>query len=60
MRVPGLLRPWVDDATVLTAEGQPFVHVPDPATSLVLRTASGPHVDVLAVGPRTRASYHAG
>jgi AraC-like DNA-binding protein len=62
--VPGGLRRWVDDVTVLTADGsgerRPLVHVPDAATSLVLRTTSSRQADLLAVGPRTRASYHAG
>ncbi|WP_433342410.1 helix-turn-helix domain-containing protein [Micromonospora sp. CA-111912] len=64
MPVPGGLRRWVDDVTVLTAGGsgerRPHVHLPDAATSLVLRTVSSRHADLLAVGPRTRASYHAG
>lgn len=62
--VPGGLCRWVDDITVFTTdrsgEGPPLVHVPDAATSLVLRTLSSRHADLLAVGPRTHASYHAG
>ncbi|MBY8872449.1 helix-turn-helix domain-containing protein [Micromonospora sp. PLK6-60] len=64
MPVPGGLRRWVDDVTVLTADGsgarRPLVHVPDAATSLVLRTVSSRHANLLVVGPRTRASYLVG
>ncbi|MEW9533854.1 helix-turn-helix domain-containing protein [Microbispora sp. NPDC049125] len=42
------------------ATGDELVHVPDTATALVFRTTAAGHSDLLVVGPRTRASYHAG
>jgi AraC-like DNA-binding protein len=45
MAVPGTLRPWISDITVLTASPlgrrPPLVHVPDAATTLVVRAAPG-------------------
>ncbi|RJL24000.1 helix-turn-helix domain-containing protein [Bailinhaonella thermotolerans] len=61
MTVPDGLRPLVKAVSVLRAsEGEPLVHVPDTDTSLVFRTTSAGAGDLLVVGPRTRASYHAG
>jgi AraC-like DNA-binding protein len=42
------------------ATGDEVVHVPDTATTLVFRTTAAGRGDLLVVGPRTRASYHAG
>jgi AraC-like DNA-binding protein len=64
MAVPGTLRRWISDITVLTASppGQrpPLVHVPDAATSLVVRAAPGQRGDLIVAGPRTHASYYPG
>ncbi|GAB2709329.1 helix-turn-helix domain-containing protein [Kitasatospora kifunensis] len=54
---------WLSDITLLTADkaAGPLVHLPDAATSLVLRTASATReTELLVVGPRTRAAYHTG
>jgi AraC-like DNA-binding protein len=46
---------------VLTGDdGQPVVHLPDAATALVFRTTPDHRSDLVALGPRTRASYHPG
>lgn len=64
MAVPGTLRRWVSDITVLAAlpAGQrpPLVHVPDAATSLIIRAAPGQRSGLTVAGPRTRASYYPG
>ncbi|MEO3867788.1 AraC family transcriptional regulator [Nonomuraea sp. B12E4] len=56
---------WAGGVTVLTSGGgcagrEPLVHVPDGDTALVLRTAAARRAELLLVGPRTRATYHAG
>ncbi|GLZ41131.1 helix-turn-helix domain-containing protein [Actinokineospora sp. NBRC 105648] len=43
--------------TVFLDPGRPLIHLPDPATTLVWRTADE---EVLVVGPRTHATYHHG
>ncbi|WP_226899986.1 helix-turn-helix domain-containing protein [Nonomuraea phyllanthi] len=66
MAVPAGLRPLVKAVSVLRAddpaagERQPLVHVPDADTSLIFRTTSAGHGDLLVIGPRTRASYYVG
>lgn len=40
--------------------GARIVHLPDTATSLVLRTTPAGRTELLVVGPRTTASYHTG
>ncbi|MFJ8823082.1 helix-turn-helix domain-containing protein [Streptomyces sp. NPDC102467] len=60
---PDALRPWISDVGVVTHTPEAprsITHVPDAAVRLVLRTLPGGGSDVLAVGPRTRASYNAG
>ncbi|SDJ78089.1 helix-turn-helix domain-containing protein [Nonomuraea jiangxiensis] len=60
---------WAGGVTALTSGGghpggyiggEPLVHVPDGDTALVLRTSSARRAELLIVGPRTRATYHAG
>jgi AraC-like DNA-binding protein len=57
--VPDRLRRWVTGADVSAAspDTRPLVRLPDPATRLVLRRATGQPADLLLVGPQTRASY---
>ncbi|MGW7384990.1 helix-turn-helix domain-containing protein [Streptomyces sp. NPDC054794] len=57
------LRPWITGITSVSVTGPPaqaFVHLPDPVTKIVVRVGARGHRDVLAVGPRVRASYHDG
>ncbi|MGV4987326.1 helix-turn-helix domain-containing protein [Streptomyces sp. NPDC001709] len=60
---PEALRPWIAGVRALTftepAEGT-FVQLPDAVTKVVLRVAADGRRDVLAVGPRVRATYHEG
>ncbi|MBO1331310.1 helix-turn-helix domain-containing protein [Streptomyces sp. VRA16 Mangrove soil] len=56
------LRPWISDIGVTSyTPGVPaaIAHVPDAAVRLAVRTFPEGGSDVLAIGPRTRASYHA-
>ncbi|GGN91557.1 hypothetical protein GCM10011579_088520 [Streptomyces albiflavescens] len=60
--VPDALRPWFTDIGFTSVDGdlrEPFAHVPDAATKVVVRVEENGRRDVLVVGPRTRASYHA-
>lgn len=60
--LPGALRPWFVDAAFTSVVGElrePFTHVPDAVTKMVVRVEENGRRDVLVVGPRTRASYHA-
>ncbi|MFC9846558.1 helix-turn-helix domain-containing protein [Streptomyces sp. NPDC060223] len=60
--LPGALHPWFVGAAFTSVEGElrePFTHVPDAATKMVVRVEENGRRDVLVVGPRTRASYHA-
>ncbi|MET7700239.1 helix-turn-helix domain-containing protein [Streptomyces sp. NPDC005485] len=62
VELPEALLPWFTDAGFTSVEGElskPFAHVPDAATKLVVRVEKSGRRDVLVVGPRTRASYHA-
>jgi AraC-like DNA-binding protein len=59
---PDALRPWIAGIGVGSVDGEsrePFTHVPDTATKLVVRVESDGRRTTLVVGPRTRASYHA-
>ena len=60
---PEALRPWIAGVRTLSftepAEGT-FVQLPDAVTKVVLRVAADGRRDVLAVGPRVRATYHEG
>ncbi|WP_262056513.1 AraC family transcriptional regulator [Streptomyces sp. STR69] len=60
--LPDELRPWVSriaDLTVNRFPVEPFVHLPDAATKLVVRVEENGRRSVLVVGPRVRATYHA-
>ncbi|MEV6113047.1 helix-turn-helix domain-containing protein [Streptomyces sp. NPDC052109] len=60
---PGVLRPWIAGVRTLVFAEPPeetFVHLPDAVTKVVLRVTGDGRRDVLAVGPRVRASYHEG
>ncbi|MFF2511248.1 helix-turn-helix domain-containing protein [Streptomyces sp. NPDC058086] len=60
--VPDALRPWFADIGLTSVDGdlrEPFAHVPDAATKVVVRVEENGRRDVLVVGPRARASYHA-
>ncbi|MEV7339486.1 helix-turn-helix domain-containing protein [Streptomyces sp. NPDC093544] len=62
LALPGVLRPWFVGAAFTSVDGElrePFTHVPDAATKMVVRVEENGRRDVLVVGPRTRASYHA-
>lgn len=62
LTLPEELLPWFVDAGFTSVDGdlrEPFAHVPDAATKMVVRVEENGRRDVLVVGPRTRASYHA-
>ncbi|WP_316780810.1 helix-turn-helix domain-containing protein [Streptomyces sasae] len=61
--MPEALRPWIAEVRTMSFTEPPegtFVHLPDAVTKVVLRVAGDGRRDVLAVGPRVRASYHEG
>lgn len=61
--LPEALRPWLAGISTVAAVGPPeeaFVHLPDVGTKVVVRVGVNGHRDVLAVGPRVRATYHEG
>ncbi len=63
MDLPDELRPWITRVGVLrldTVPKEPFVHLPDPDTKVVVRVEGDGRRSVLVVGPRVRATYHAG
>lgn len=60
---PDELRPWITgigDLAVDTVPKDPFVHLPDSDTKLVVRVEESGRRSILVVGPRVRASYHRG
>ncbi|MFJ9894603.1 helix-turn-helix domain-containing protein [Streptomyces sp. NPDC091280] len=60
--LPDALRPWVAriaDLRVNRLPMEPFTHLPDTATKLVVRVEGNGRPGVLVVGPRVRATYHA-
>ena len=61
--LPDELRPWITRVGVLrldTVPTEPFVHLPDADTKVVVRVEGDGRRSVLVVGPRVRATYHAG
>ncbi|AZS84124.1 AraC family transcriptional regulator [Streptomyces griseoviridis] len=60
---PEALRPWVAGIGALSVDGgptEPFAHLPETATKVIVRTgADGVH-GTLVVGPRARALYRRG
>ncbi|MEV6837014.1 helix-turn-helix domain-containing protein [Streptomyces sp. NPDC051133] len=60
---PEVLRPWITGVRTLSPAGpaeETFVRLPAAETRVVLRVSADGRRDVLAVGPRVRASYHPG
>ena len=60
---PEVLRPWIagiGSVWVGDMPTEPFVHLPETATKVVLRTGEHGTRSALVVGPRARASYHRG
>ncbi|MEV6942883.1 helix-turn-helix domain-containing protein [Streptomyces sp. NPDC051172] len=60
---PEVLRPWVagiGSVTVGDVPTEPFVHLPEATTKVVVRTGEHGVRSALVVGPRARASYHRG
>lgn len=55
-------RPWIKRVSVATYASDigpyPWIHAPDPATTLVWRRTEDGHGALRVVGPRTRAAYH--
>jgi AraC-like DNA-binding protein len=61
--LPDELRPWITRVGALrldTGRKEPFVHLPDADTKVVVRVEGDGRRSVLVVGPRVRATYHAG
>ncbi|MEV0227382.1 helix-turn-helix domain-containing protein [Streptomyces sp. NPDC050704] len=60
--LPEALRPWIAGVAFTAVDGElrdPYTHVPDAATKLVVRVEESGRRDTIVIGPRTRASYHA-
>ncbi|MHC3474247.1 AraC family transcriptional regulator [Streptomyces sp. 7R007] len=61
---PEALRPWVAAIGSVSVGDEPatepFVHLPEAATRVVVRTGESGRRSTLVVGPRARASYHRG
>ncbi|MFI1762776.1 helix-turn-helix domain-containing protein [Streptomyces sp. NPDC020800] len=63
LTTPGILRPWISGVRTMSVTApseEPFVRLPAAVTKVVLRVDADGRRDVLAVGPRVRASYHEG
>ncbi|MEW1640854.1 MULTISPECIES: helix-turn-helix domain-containing protein [unclassified Streptomyces] len=61
--LPDELRPWVSRVGVLRLDAirkEPVVHLPDADTKVIVRVEGDGRRSVLVVGPRVRATYHAG
>jgi AraC-like DNA-binding protein len=57
---PATLRPWftgIGRIPFLDDPAEPFTHIPNPVTTVVLRVERSGRRDVAVIGPRTRASY---
>ncbi|WP_222932684.1 helix-turn-helix domain-containing protein [Nocardia yunnanensis] len=57
---PAALRPWITEIAhipMVRPAVTAFTHVPETATTIVLRRAASGQRDVLVLGPRTRATY---
>ncbi|MET7657303.1 AraC family transcriptional regulator [Streptomyces sp. NPDC005356] len=64
---PEALRPWITEIDSINSAGSPdfgraetgaITHVPDAATRLVFRVLPDGGTDVVAIGPRTKASFY--
>jgi AraC-like DNA-binding protein len=61
VEVSAELRPWIGTVVVAQlTDAQLVVDMPDPATTLVLRTRQDKPPELVVMGPRTRAQYHHG
>jgi AraC-like DNA-binding protein len=63
LRTPDELRPWITGIGTLTVDTdprEPFVHLPDPTTKVIIRSEAAGRPTLLISGPRVRATYHAG
>lgn len=61
--VPDELRPWIAEIGTVAVERDPgaaFVHLPDSATKVLVRTEGPGRPTLLVAGPRVRATYHRG
>ncbi|MFJ3303760.1 helix-turn-helix domain-containing protein [Streptomyces sp. NPDC086549] len=61
--MPEALRPWITGIRTMSVarpSEEAFVRLPDASTKVVVRVGVSGHRDVLAIGPRVRASYHEG
>ncbi|MER6631955.1 helix-turn-helix domain-containing protein [Streptomyces sp. NPDC000987] len=60
---PEPLRGWIAGIGSVSVDAEqtaPYVHLPDAATKVVVRTGEDGRRSALVVGPRARASYHLG
>ncbi|MCX4091204.1 helix-turn-helix domain-containing protein [Nocardia sp. alder85J] len=60
--VPPSLRSWFAAAghiPIQLRQPDALTHIPTAATTVILRRQAPDHQDVMVIGPRTRASYHA-
>ncbi|GAA1588968.1 hypothetical protein GCM10009804_51320 [Kribbella hippodromi] len=53
------MHPWIEDVTLRSPSTAITVLAPDPAATVVWRMTKAGESDVLVVGPRTKADYHA-
>ncbi|OLZ67532.1 transcriptional regulator [Streptomyces sp. IMTB 2501] len=65
LTTPEALRPWIAGVRTLSVSraepaDEPFVRLPAAVTKVLLRVGADGRRDVLASGPRVRASYHDG
>jgi AraC-like DNA-binding protein len=63
LATPEALRPWVagiGSVSVGEESAEPYVHLPDALTKVVVRVGADGRRSTLVVGPRVRASYHRG
>jgi AraC-like DNA-binding protein len=61
--LPDVLRPWItriDALAVGSVAKEPYVHLPDADTKVILRLEENGRRSALVVGPRVRAAYHQG
>ncbi|WP_239339569.1 AraC family transcriptional regulator [Frankia sp. CiP3] len=60
--LPETARPWIERVSVATyasgVDPNPWIHAPDPATTLVWRRTEDGYGALRVLGPRTRAAYH--
>ncbi|MFE7798464.1 hypothetical protein [Nocardia sp. NPDC057440] len=57
---PESLRPWITELghiPTVTDVSLPFTHIPQAATTIVLRAEAAGHREAMVVGPQTKATY---